>query len=70
MYGYFFGLENLFVLNQNDVLVYGYIYLLVVEQWGEIFYFNFGLVSILKGGNLVSYGMLDNDVFSVIVFND
>lgn len=70
MYGYFFGLENLFVLNQNDVLVYGYIYLLVVEQWGEIFYFNFGSVSILKGGNLVSYGMLDNDVFSVIVFND
>lgn len=37
---------------------------------GEIFHFNPGSVSIPKGGNPASYGMLDNDVLSVIALND
>ncbi|HFL5512448.1 TPA: YfcE family phosphodiesterase, partial [Escherichia coli] len=42
----------------------------VAEQRGEIFHFNPGSVSIPKGGNPASYGMLDNDVLSVIALND
>lgn len=37
---------------------------------GEIFHFNPGSVSIPKGGNPASYGMLDNDVLSVIALNN
>mgnify|MGYP001040399374 CR=1 FL=1 len=61
-HGHLFGPENLPALNQND--------LLVAEQRGEIFHFNPGSVSIPKGGNPASYGMLDNDVLSVIALND
>ena len=61
---------NLPALNQNDVLVYGHTHLPVAEQRGEIFHFNPGSVSIPKGGNPASYGMLDNDVLSVIALND
>ena len=65
-HGHLFGPENLPALNQNDVLVYGHTHLPVAEQRGEIFHFNPGSVSIPKGGNPASYGMLDNDVLSVI----
>ena len=68
--GHLFGPENLPALNQNDVLVYGHTHLPVAEQRGEIFHFNPGSVSIPKGGNPASYGMLDNDVLSVIALND
>lgn len=64
-HGHLFGPENLPALNQNDVLVCH----THSRQWqnsGEIFHFNPGLVSIPKGGNPASYGMLDNDVLSVI----
>ena len=61
---------NLPALNQNDVLVYGHTHLPVAEQRGEIFHFNPGSVSIPKGGHPASYGMLDNDVLSVIALND
>ena len=54
MHGHLFGPENL----------------PVAEQRGEIFHFNPGSVSIPKGGNPASYGMLDNDVLSVIALND
>ena len=69
-HGHLFGPENLPALNQNDVLVYGHTHLPVAEQRGEIFHFNPGSVSIQKGGNPASYGMLDNDVLSVIALND
>ena len=69
-HGHLFGPENLPALNQNDVLVYGHTHLPVAEQRGEIFHFNPGSVSIPKGGNPASYGMLDNDVLSVIALND
>ena len=69
-HGHLFGPENLPALNQNDVLVYGHTHLPVAEQRGEIFHFNPGSVSIPKGGNPASYGMLDNDILSVIALND
>ena len=69
-HGHLFGPENLPALNQNDVLVYGHTHLPVAEQRGEIFHFNPGSVSIPKGGHPASYGMLDNDVLSVIALND
>ena len=69
-HGHLFGPENLPALNQNDVLVYGHTHLPVAEQRGEIFHFNPGSGSIPKGGNPASYGMLDNDVLSVIALND
>ena len=51
------------------MLVYGH----TICQWqnsGEIFHFNLQLGEYSEGGNPASYGMLDNDVPSVIALND
>ncbi|SQD02860.1 putative phosphodiesterase [Escherichia coli] len=69
-HGHLFGPENLPALNQNDVLVYGHTHLPVAEQRGRFSTSTPGSVSIPKGGNPASYGMLDNDVLSVIALND
>lgn len=68
-HGHLFGPENLPALNQNDVLVYGHTHLPVAEQRGD-FPLQPRLGEYSEGGNPASYGMLDNDVLSVIALND
>ncbi|MES0266036.1 phosphodiesterase [Citrobacter sedlakii] len=69
-HGHLFGVENLPALQSNDVLVYGHTHLPVAEKRGDIYHFNPGSVSIPKGGHPASYGMLDDNVLSVIALND
>lgn len=69
-HGHLFGPENLPVLRDNDVLVYGHTHLPVAEKRGALFHFNPGSVSMPKGGYPASYGMLDDNVLRVIALND
>ena len=69
-HGHLFGPDNLPALRAGDVLVYGHTHLPVAEKRGDIYHFNPGSVSIPKGGYQASYGLLDDNVLSVIALND
>ncbi|HCT9896133.1 TPA: phosphodiesterase [Citrobacter koseri] len=69
-HGHLFGADNVPALNAGDVLAYGHTHLPVTEKRGELYHFNPGSVSIPKGGFAASYGILDDNVLSVIALND
>ncbi|RFU89855.1 MULTISPECIES: phosphodiesterase [Citrobacter] len=69
-HGHLYGPENLPELNAGDVLIYGHTHLPVAEKRGDIYHFNPGSVSIPKGGFTASYGILDDNVLSVMALND
>ncbi|QLX24669.1 phosphodiesterase [Citrobacter freundii] len=69
-HGHLYGPENLPVLNAGDMLIYGHTHLPVAEKRGDIYHFNPGSVSIPKGGFTASYGILDDNVLSVMALND
>lgn len=69
-HGHLFGPDSLPALRASDVLVYGHTHLPVAEKKGDIYHFNPGSVSIPKGGFQASYGLLDDNVLSVIALND
>lgn len=67
-------------LSQNDILAYGHTHLPVVKyvsteastdkEQQAMFYFNPGSISIPKGGNPASYGLLDENQLRVMSFDD
>lgn len=69
-HGHLFGPDNLPPLSTGDVLVYGHTHIPVAEQREAVVHFNPGSVSIPKGGNVPSYGMLEDNLLSVIALND
>ncbi|ECG1193567.1 phosphodiesterase [Salmonella bongori] len=69
-HGHLFGPTNLPALNAGDVLVYGHTHLPVAQQQEGLYHFNPGSVSIPKGGYAASYGILDDNMLSVIALND
>ena len=69
-HGHLYGPENCPALNAGDVLIYGHTHLPVAEKRGDIYHFNPGSVSIPKGGVTASYGILDDNVLSVMALND
>ena len=69
-HGHLLGPQNMPALNAGDVLVYGHTHLPVAERQGEVYHFNPGSVSIPKGGFAASYGILDDNVLSVMALND
>ncbi|EKK6853698.1 phosphodiesterase [Salmonella enterica] len=69
-HGHLFGPTNLPALHTGDVLVYGHTHLPVAQQQEGLYHFNPGSVSIPKGGYAASYGILDDNVLSVIALND
>ncbi|EIX6649518.1 phosphodiesterase [Salmonella enterica] len=69
-HGHLFGPTNLPALRAGDVLVYGHTHLPVAQQQEGLYHFNPGSVSISKGGYAASYGILDDNVLSVIALND
>lgn len=69
-HGHLFGADKQPALSPGDILIYGHTHLPVAEKRDRIYHFNPGSVSIPKGGNDASYGMLDNNVLRVIALND
>ncbi|WP_253383157.1 phosphodiesterase [unidentified bacterial endosymbiont] len=69
-HGHLYGPDTLPALAAGDVLVYGHTHIPVAEKRGEIYHVNPGSVSIPKGGYPASYGLFDENTFSVIALND
>ena len=69
-HGHLFSPDNLPPLSTGDVLVYGHTHIPVASRHGDIVHFNPGSVSIPKGGNVPSYGMLEENLLRVIALND
>lgn len=68
-HGHLYHPAELPPLSQKDVLVYGHTHLPVAEQRGDIYCFNPGSVSLPKGGNVPSFGILDKGVLKVCALN-
>lgn len=69
-HGHLFGPDNLPPLSAGDVLVYGHTHIPVAALKGELFHFNPGSLSLPKGGNVASYGMMDGNKLQVLALND
>ncbi len=65
-HGHLYHPQHLPPLQAGDVLVYGHTHLPVAEHQGEIYCFNPGSVSLPKGGNVPSYGMLTQGALQVL----
>ncbi len=68
-HGHLYHPAELPPLSQKDVLVYGHTHLPVAEQRGDIYCFNPGSLSLPKGGNVPSFGMLEHGVLKVCALN-
>lgn len=64
-HGHIYNQDNLPPVKAGDILIHGHTHLLKAEQCGEITILNPGSVSIPKGGNPNSYGMLQDGVFTI-----
>lgn len=69
-HGHLLGPDNLPPLSAGDVLVYGHTHIPVAALKGELFHFNPGSVSLPKGGNTASFGMMDGNKWQVLALND
>lgn len=64
-HGHIYNQDNLPPVKAGDILIHGHTHLLKAERCGEITVLNPGSVSIPKGGNPNSYGMLQDGVFTI-----
>lgn len=68
-HGHVYHPDHLPAMKPGDVLVYGHTHLLRAEALGDYYVLNPGSVSIPKGGNPATYGILDGDRFSILDFD-
>ena len=68
-HGHVYHEEALPPMQPGDVLVHGHTHLPVAEAMGDYFVLNPGSVSLPKGGNPNSYGMLDGETFVICDFD-
>jgi len=67
-HGHVYHEEALPPMQPGDILVHGHTHLPVAEPLGEYFVLNPGSTSLPKGGNPNSYGMLEDEVFTIYDF--
>ncbi|MCI9360833.1 MAG: phosphodiesterase [Hungatella sp.] len=67
-HGHVYYEEALPPMQPGDVLVHGHTHLPVAEAMGDYFVLNPGSVSLPKGGNPNSYGILDGETFTIYDF--
>lgn len=67
-HGHVYHPENLPPMKEGDILVYGHTHLLRAETLGDYYVVNPGSVSIPKGGNPATYGILEEKVFKILDF--
>ncbi len=68
-HGHVYHEEALPPMQPGDILIHGHTHLPVADVMGQYFVLNPGSVSIPKGGNPNSFGMLDGDVFTICDFD-
>lgn len=67
-HGHVYHPDHLPPMKPGDVLIYGHTHLLRAEAMGEYYVLNPGSVSIPKGGNPATYGILEEQKFSILDF--
>lgn len=67
-HGHLFDKEHRPAMKAGDILIHGHTHLLVTEPMDDCFLLNPGSVSLPKGGNPHTYGMLDGTCFKVLDF--
>jgi len=68
-HGHVYNQNNLPPLCEGDILIHGHTHLLKAEPMGDKFLLNPGSTSLAKGGNPNTYGMLDENVFTIYDFD-
>lgn len=64
-HGHIYNQDNLPPVQPGDILIHGHTHLLKAERVGDITVLNPGSVSIPKGGNPPTYGLLEDGLFSI-----
>lgn len=64
-HGHHYHMENLPGLSPGDVFIQGHTHLPVAEKRGGVFVLNPGSITLPKGGNPASYGLLEGLEFSI-----
>ena len=67
-HGHVYHTECLPPMKKGDILIYGHTHLLRAEALGDYYVVNPGSISIPKGGNPPTYGILDEKVFKILDF--
>ena len=67
-HGHVFHQDHMPPLKAGDILVHGHTHLLKAEKVGENYILNPGSVSIPKGGNPATYGILEETSFRILDF--
>jgi len=67
-HGHVYHEDALPPMQPGDILIHGHTHLPVAEAMGDCFLLNPGSTSLPKDGNPCSYGMLDEDVFTIYDF--
>lgn len=64
-HGHLYDKDNMPMLNDGDVTVQGHTHLYAAEKHGRIYYVNTGSVTLPKGGNVRSYVIYEDGIFTV-----
>lgn len=67
-HGHVYNKEKLPPVKKGDILLHGHTHILTAERFGDITVLNPGSVSIPKGGNPHTYGILEDKVFRILDF--
>lgn len=67
-HGHIYHKDHLPPIQKGDILLHGHTHILTAEREGDITILNPGSVSIPKAGNPPTYGVLENQVFSILDF--
>lgn len=67
-HGHIYNEEVIPLLNNNDILVYGHYHVPIAKKVNNIYILNPSSISLPKAGNN-SYGIYENNVFSIKEFN-
>ncbi|MFV0520466.1 MAG: phosphodiesterase [Lachnospirales bacterium] len=64
-HGHIYDKNNMPPLNKGDIFIHGHFHLPMAEKINDIFYLNPGSITLPKENNKNSYGILNNDIFSI-----
>ena len=68
-HGHIYNKDHLPPMQKGDILLHGHTHVLTAERSKEVTVLNPGSVSIPKGGNPPTYGILENKRFSILDFD-
>lgn len=64
-HGHIYNKENMPQLNNGDIFIHGHFHLPMAEKLNNIYYLNPGSITLPKENNKNSYGVLENNKFTI-----